>query len=87
MSLQKSFKIETTVKRIKKRNGKIVKFVPSKIIRAIQGAFKSAGEEGDHQAEKLAREVISEVEKRFNQKVIPEVEQVQDLIESVLKKK
>ncbi|HRS22771.1 MAG TPA: ribonucleoside triphosphate reductase, partial [Candidatus Woesebacteria bacterium] len=86
MSLQKSFKIETTVKRIKKRNGKIVKFVPSKIIRAIQGAFKSAGEEGDHQAEKLAREVISEVEKRFNQKVIPEVEQVQDLIESVLKK-
>ncbi len=86
MSLQKSFKIETTVKRIKKRNGKIVKFVPSKIVRAIQGAFKSAGEAEDHQAEKLAREVISEVEKRFNQKVIPEVEQVQDLIESVLKK-
>lgn len=76
--------IKTIIKKIKKRDGRIVPFRPGKIQRAIWGAFKATGEADEKQVEVLTREVIKELEKRFNQAIIPEVEQVQDLIEQTL---
>lgn len=72
------------IKKIKKRNGKVVKFNPSKIERAIVAAFKATGETDGAAAKKIRFEVVAELEKRFNGTIIPEVEQVQDLIEKEL---
>lgn len=78
--------IKSIVKKIKKRNGKVVKFVPGKILKAVEGAFRSAGEESSRGIEQVYKDVITEIDKRFNGTIIPEVEQIQDLIEEILKK-
>lgn len=74
------------IKKIKKRDGRIVSFRPLKIQRAIWQAAKAAGGANRVKAKKLADLVIKELEKRFNQTLIPEVEQVQDLVEKILLK-
>lgn len=79
-------KIKSVVKKIKKRSGKVVKFVPKKILKAIEGAFKSAGEEDVRGIQRVFADVLMELEKRFNGTIVPEVEQIQDLIEEMLKK-
>jgi len=79
-------KKKTEITKIKKRSGKIVRFVPSKIERAIGQALKAAGRGDKKKAKVLARKVVFELEKRFNSTIIPEVEQVQDLIESIFEK-
>jgi len=78
--------IKSIVKKIKKRNGKVVKFVPKKILKAIEGGFRSAGEDNQNGVWQVYKDVISEIDKRFNGTIIPEVEQIQDLIEEILKK-
>ncbi len=79
--------MKAKIKRIKKRSGKIVAFAPAKIERAIWSAMKAAGLKKRDKAQKLAKEIILELEKRFNSSIVPEVEQVQDLIEHKLQEK
>jgi len=71
------------IKEIKKRNGKIVTFDESKITDAIFKAACSVGGRDRGLAEKLAKQVVSVLEKEFNSK-IPSVEDVQDVVEKVL---
>lgn len=78
--------MKTKIKKIKKRSGAVVNFSPSKIERAIWQAAKAAGGRDRDRAKELAREVILEMEERFNSSLTPEVEQVQDIIEKTLKK-
>ena len=80
-------RIKTQIKKVKKRSGKIVAFRVSKIKRAIWQAAKAAGGTDREQAALLAAEVVKELEKRFNDTLIPEVEQVQDLIVKTLLKR
>lgn len=80
-------KIKTMIKKIKKRDGRIVAFRPAKIERAIWQAAKAAGGKNRKRARYLAGLVVKELEKRFNQTLIPEVEQVQDMVEQILLKK
>lgn len=80
-------RIQTSIKKIKKRSGKVVSFRVSKIKRAIWQAAKAAGGADRLQAEQIAKEVVSEMERRFNATLVPEVEQVQDLIEKNLRQK
>ncbi len=79
--------MKSVIKKIKKRDGRIVPFRPSKIERAIWQAAKAAGGKDRKRAKKLTHLVVSELEKRFNKTLIPEVEQVQDIVEKTLLKK
>ena len=79
-------KTTTLIKRIKKRDGEIVPFKIEKIERAIWLAAKAAGGENRKRARYLAGLVVKELEKRFNETIIPEVEQVQDIIKKILLK-
>ena len=79
--------METMIKEIKKRDGRIVKFNINKIERAIWQAAKAAGGKDRPKAKILAELVVKELEKRFNHTIIPEVEQVQDLVQKILLKK
>ncbi len=79
--------MKTVIKKVKKRDGRIVHFKISKIERAIWQAAKAAGGENKKRAKQLTVLVIKELEERFNQTLIPEVEQIQDIVERVLLKK
>lgn len=80
-------KTKTTIAKIKKRDGRIVAFQVEKIERAIWLAAKAAGGEDKEKTKYLTSLVVKELEKRFNQTIIPEVEQVQDIVEKILLKK
>lgn len=80
-------KIKTVITKIKKRDGSVVSFEMSKIERAIWLAAKAAGGEDKKRARYLTGLVVKELEERFNKTIIPEVEQVQDLVEKVLLQK
>jgi len=79
--------IQVAEKLIKKRTGKIVVHDPSKIVSAIYRAMQSLGK-GD---EKQAAQIASGIEEKlfnlyFSKNGIPEVEDVQDLVEEALMK-
>ena len=70
-------------KRIKKRDGRTVKFDIRKITEAIKKAGLASGEFGEKEADKLSLKVLN-----LSQNVItcktPTVEQIQDIVEEVL---
>ena len=76
--------IKTKIKKIRKRSGEIVLFSPNKIRRAIGAAFKAAGRDDKEKVLFLTEKVIENLEGRFNSSIIPEVEQVQDIVEKTL---
>lgn len=68
---------------IKKRNGRIVEFDSSKITAAITKAGKASGEFAEREAKKLTLRVLTLV-KDMRLGPVPEVEDVQDIVERVL---
>lgn len=68
---------------IKKRDGRRVKFDIQKIRSAIERAGLETGEFAEAEAEALAKKVVARAEKELDVKV-PQVEQVQDIVEDVL---
>jgi len=70
-------------KKIKKREGRIVHIDSSKITTAIAGAGKATGEFRDREAENLTLRVLS-LAHELHIGPIPEVEEVQDMVERIL---
>ena len=70
---------------IKKRDGRVVPFDPSKIEHAIAHCFMGSGsQKSDETAQELAALVVSQLENDENIPSVPSVEQVQDVVERVL---
>jgi len=69
--------------KIKKRDGRIVKFNPERITNAISKAGASTGEFGRDVAEKLTVRVLAIAQQVIKNK-IPSVEEIQDIVEEVL---
>ena len=65
------------INRIRKRDGRIVKFDPEKIAAAIAKAFVAVGQENDMAPAMLAQKVAKEAELRFSN-VIAGVEEIQE---------
>ncbi len=80
MTLSQEFKI----KKIRKRDGRIVDFNPDKIAEAIWKAAKSVGGRDRALSVKLAERVAEALEKQLKPGEVPTVEQVQDLVEKTL---
>lgn len=68
---------------IRKRDGSVVAFSPTKITRVINRALLSTGEGDATTAERLTNHIVSRLEAAAASKpgFIPEVEQIQDLVE------
>jgi len=66
---------------IRKRDGSIQKFIPEKIEIAIYKALKEGGIDNHSLAKKLTEKVI---EKISGKKEIPQVEEIQDIVENTL---
>jgi anaerobic ribonucleoside-triphosphate reductase len=72
------------IRKIKKRDGKIVDFNPVKITEAIWKAAQAVGGKDYKRAAELTDKVIGLLEKQLKRSEIPTVEQVQDTVEKVL---
>lgn len=73
----------TKIKQVKKRNGNLVDFDPDRILNAVWKAASSVGGKDKERAKYIQSLVVKELESRFS-KIIPTVEEVQDIIERVL---
>jgi ribonucleoside-triphosphate reductase len=69
--------------KIKKRDGRLVKFNQQKIMSAIERAGLESGEFAEAEAAKLTDTVLARAEKELTVKT-PTVEQIQDIVEEVL---
>lgn len=72
-----------TISKIRKRDGSIVEFDQNKITIAVGKAIAAVHAKNGRVAQKLSREVVDILEKRFEGK-IPGVEDVQNIVEEVL---
>lgn len=83
---------KTKVTKIRKRDGRVVKFDKAKISSAIYKALCVTGEGGKRNAQELARKIEHEVNKRYYVRngggkfkvEIPTVEEIQDIVENYL---
>jgi len=70
-------------KRIRKRDGRYVKFDASKITSAIAQAGEATGEFNGEVAEKLTIKVLNLAEKLYDSRIMT-VEQIQDIVEEII---
>ena len=71
------------IEQIKKRDGRIVEFAPSKITAAIAKAGHASGEFGERDAKKMTLRVLT-LAHELRMGSTPEVEEIQDIVERVL---
>jgi ribonucleoside-triphosphate reductase len=69
---------------IKKRDGRLVKFEQKKITQAIDKSITATGQGDGKKAQKLSDKVVILMNRRFKKTEIPNVEQIQDIVEEVL---
>ena len=69
--------------KVQKRTGEIVDFNFNKIEKAIFAAAKDVGGNDDVLAKKLTKEVVNHLDENFKDS-IPDVEQIQDIVEKIL---
>jgi ribonucleoside-triphosphate reductase len=72
------------IDKVQKREGEIVSFDRTKIEEAIFKALTASGEGGRKLAKELSLKVLKLLNRRFKKGEIPNVEQIQDIIEEVL---
>ena len=70
--------------KIEKRDGRIVDFDQNKITEAIFKAIRAVGEKDRAKAENLSNKVVKLLEKEYGPHKIPNVEDIQDIVEKVL---
>ncbi len=75
-----------TITKIRKRDGRIVDFDPSRIRDAIHKAFIAVELEDGERAESITKDVVRLLEEKFKE-IIPSVEDAQDSVVGVLKKR
>ncbi len=75
------------IKKIRKRDGRVVKFDKEKIANAIFKAAQAVGGKDRKMAEEIADEVVRVLNERFEEGATPSVEDVQDVVEGVLIKR
>ena len=73
------------IKQIKKRDGRIVDFEQSRITSALYKAMQASGEGNlEQDPVRVSDKVVQELAKRFPKEHIPEVEEIQDIVEETL---
>ena len=70
--------------KVVKRSGAVVNFDVAKIAKAVTKAFAATGEGSPKDAEKVGQKVAQLLNKNYKKGYIPEIEEIQDLVERVL---
>ncbi|HEX7586638.1 MAG TPA: ribonucleoside triphosphate reductase [Patescibacteria group bacterium] len=77
-------KFKNKIKKVVKRNGNVVVFDPKKVTKAVAKAFAATGEGSLQDAQKVSDKVTRLLNKNYKKGYIPEIEEIQDLVERVL---
>ncbi len=72
------------IDKIRKRDGRVVELDPEKVTNAIWAAAQSVGGRDRAVAEKLTKDVMTALERKYEGGGIPAVEHIQDIVEKVL---
>jgi anaerobic ribonucleoside-triphosphate reductase len=76
--------MENKIEKVQKRDGSIVPFDQNRITEAIFKALTATGEGDRKKAQKLSNRVVQILNRRFKKGEIPNIEQIQDIVEEVL---
>lgn len=74
----------SSVKRVVKRDGRVVRFERGKITAALQKAAQAVNQGDEDLASRLTEKVVTDLEGHFDNSVIPTVEDIQNRVEQVL---
>ena len=77
-------KFKNKIKKVIKRSGSVVAFDPKKITKAVSKAFLATGEGSLSAAQKVSEKVTRLLNKNYKKGYIPEIEEIQDMVEKVL---
>jgi len=77
-------KLKNHMTKVQKRNGDIVEFDSNKIFNAVFKAITATKQGNGKKTEKIADGVLKILNRRFKAEEIPNVEQIQDIVEEVL---
>ena len=75
---------KSQITKVVKRGGKVVDFDPRKIAKAVGKAFEATGEGSPKDAQKVSEKVTKLLNKNYKKGYLPEIEEIQDLVERVL---
>lgn len=75
---------ENKITKVQKRDGTIVKFDQTRIKDAIFKALTATAQGDGNRAKKLSDRVVQILNRRFKKGEVPQVEQIQDIVEEVL---
>jgi len=76
--------LQNKIIKVKKRDGSIVDFDETRITDAIFKAITATGQGDGKKSKRLSNKVIQILNRRFKKDEIPQVEQIQDIVEEVL---
>jgi len=76
--------MESKISKVKKRNGEIVDFDGEKIKTAVFKAVTASNAGDGEVSQKVSKRAIELIDRRFKKDEIPDVEQIQDIVEEVL---
>jgi len=72
------------IRKVIKRNGEVVPFNQKKIAEAVYKAFRETGEAGLKEAQQVSKKVVQMLNKNIKPGYLPQIEEIQDLVEKVL---
>jgi len=76
--------MQSKISQILKRSGEIVDFDKNKIFEAITKAAQAADSHEEKLIEEMTDQAIGEINKKFHERSIPAVEEIQDIVEGIL---
>src|SRR4030042_4317166 len=76
--------MQNKIEKVQKRDGTIVDFDQTRISDAIFRAITATGQGDGKKSKRLSEKVAKILNRRFKKEEIPQVEQIQDIIEEVL---
>jgi ribonucleoside-triphosphate reductase (formate) len=82
--MEAELKIKNNIEKIQKRDGRVVDFEQEKIEKAIHKAVVAANQGDGEVSKKVSDKVVQLLNRRFKKGEIPNIEQVQDIVEEVL---
>lgn len=76
--------VKSEIKKVIKRNGTVAPFDQRKITKGVAKAFSATGEGDLKDAKKVSEKVVKLLGKKHKKGYVPEIEEIQDLVERVL---